>query len=278
MKLTGKKETRSSVRIAAGRPARIYFKVNDEEISIHADVIDISASGCRFIVRRERLPFDGGELVDKELSVKIDLDQVKEIDGDAVVIWDQIFQREYLIVGVKFTKIDKINSDKIINFILHRDKAGLEIMDEKDEDKSSPDMEIPDMALEVECTSREVETPHPYHFVLHSLSQTSMEFVHAPKENEEKLQPVKGDNLDITVFPPSWADNKLRTIRFVGRVRKTGELGAIIDFCSVDHDLKQMILNLIPKPQKEEDKTKEVNYFYFVVLLLILIAWLLAKA
>lgn len=272
-------ETRTSIRIAAGRPARIYFKINSEDISIHADVIDISASGCRFIVRRERLPYVNEDLIDKEFLIKIDLDQLIEVDSRAIIIWDQIFQREFMIIGARFTEIDKINSNKIVSFILHRDKAGLEIMPENAEAEASPDMEVLNVALGVECVSRETETAHPYHFILHSMNQSSMELIHAPKENEEALQPVKGDTLDITVFPPSWSDNKLRTIRFVGRVRKTGEKGAILNFCSIDHDLKQMIMNLIPAEKNEDnDKSKEVNYFYFIVILLILIAWLLAKA
>jgi len=67
MKLDGTKESRTAIRILAGRPGRMYISENNEEVSVRCDVLDISTTGCRLIVKRDRLPFDTNNISEKTL-------------------------------------------------------------------------------------------------------------------------------------------------------------------------------------------------------------------
>lgn len=269
-------EKRRSVRIAAGRPARVYFSDGGNDISIHGDIIDISSTGCRFILKREHITFDNKKLSGKHFRLKTNLDPTFEVEFNARIMWNQIFHSEFLIIGGQFDDIDSLSLSKIENFTINRQKAGLELFTNETLNNDYSAMQLLDEALEVECVSNSVKTSNPYRFALHRISKNSMELIYAPKEFETIEKPELGDTLDVTVYPPSWTVADLRALRFAGKVAKVGENGAVIDFGFSGHDIKQMILNLIPHKKADKGDLK-VNYYYVLVILAIIIAWLLTK-
>jgi hypothetical protein len=275
-----KVENRRAPRVAAGRPGRLHCFIDGNEISITCNAVDLSVTGCRILFSREMLPSGKIDIIGIEGEMRCNLDAKKCIRLPMKVLWSQHFKQNMIVAGAKFKDVDPHYMEQLDEFVLNRLRAGLELYEEnsgKEKDvAASQIIHHLSTPIEVESGKDNEKLPHPYRFGITSVGYHYMHAEYMPREGEEKLPPEEGAIMDLTVFPPSWAGVELRALRFAAKVQNVTPEGVDFVLPSSGHDICQMVCSMLPEHEVNDDKSKEINYYYILIVIAAIIIWLIA--
>jgi len=270
-------ERRRAPRVVAGRPGRMRFENQDTNVSIPCSVVDISQSGCRLTLSRSSLPRDWSWANGIGCSLRIQFRSNDEILIAAEVVWSQRTRSEFDILGLRFLNPAPQVAQAIDGFVLQRLHVGLQLEDRPLAPQAQTQLDALEVALEVEARPRGDEGTL-YRLLAHGIGPDHLDCRPAPREGEPLNIPPAGTQVDLSVFPPTWARGERRTLRFAGEIEESGPAAVRVGFRAAGSDIMQMIRDLIPPKIERPKKPVEVDYtFILLIVAAIIIALIIAQ-
>lgn len=270
-------ESRRSPRVAVGRPGRLRLRDAEALFNVDASIIDISVTGCRLLVERDDLPSSSALAVGTQSELTVDLQLTSQFQVDAEVVWAQRYREGMVLVGLRFLSPEPRAFETVDRFVLGRLRAGLVMEQEGPSTKSSarwPRIRPLEQPLDLEAVWHG-EEERRYRLQLLALGRFQLVVQPNRKKGEPPPPPPPGAHLDISIYPPAWADIDLRALRFAATVLEATPERMDLEFCSSGHDLSQMIRALIPRKRDALDASQPVNFYYVLFGLAILLVYLI---
>jgi hypothetical protein len=275
MQATPAIENRESSRVVMHGDARIQFTIAGETHALPCTVTDISITGCKAIIPREHIPQGWQWRAGIEFELVLRKPHRKNLEFTAGLIWSQRIADGFDAVGLHFQELDEEDFRSLNRQILLRIRAGMEIYGPlRAEDNLDERVEL-STPLSVDAWP---ESEAAYHMEILSAGPHRAVLRGAPKKGEEMRIPQQGDVLNFCIYPPAWAEVRMRTLRFSGMVESVDGATCEISYLAEGHDIQLMILGILPKERRLKRTQKDHTLYYVAAALALLVLWMLSHA